>query len=40
MFQQQKEELIGNVAKSSAFVCYCGPFNTEYRNRLTADYFQ
>lgn len=40
MFNQQKEELVGNVAKASAFVCYCGPFNTEFRNKLTLDYFQ
>lgn len=39
-FQQQKEELVGNVAKSSAFVCYCGPFNTEFRNKLSNEYFQ
>jgi dynein heavy chain len=40
MFNQEKSELVGNVAKASAFVCYCGPFNNEFRTKLTVDYFQ
>lgn len=39
-FNQQKTELVGNVAKACAFVSYCGPFNSEFRNKLTLDYFQ
>jgi dynein heavy chain len=39
-FIQDKTDLIGNVAKAAAFVCYCGPFNSDFRNKLTADYFQ
>jgi dynein heavy chain len=38
-FNQQKTELVGNVAKACAFVSYCGPFNSEFRNKLTLDYF-
>ena len=33
-FKQTKKELVGNVAKASAFVSYCGPFNAEFRNIL------
>ena len=39
-FLQEKTDLIGNVAKAAAFVCYCGPFNSDFRNKLTIDYFQ
>jgi dynein heavy chain len=39
-FNKEKMELVGNVAKASAFVCYCGPFNTEFRNKLTNEFFQ
>jgi len=39
-FNKEKMELVGNVAKAAAFVCYCGPFNTEFRNKLTTEYFQ
>jgi dynein heavy chain len=38
-FASTKKKLVGNVAKACAFVSYCGPFNTEYRKKLTADYF-
>jgi len=34
LFKQTKKELVGNVAKASAFVSYCGPFNAEYRTIL------
>ncbi|KAL4479549.1 hypothetical protein ABPG72_018535, partial [Tetrahymena utriculariae] len=32
---QQKKKLIGNISLSTAFINYCGPFNTEYRNKLS-----
>jgi len=38
-FKATKMRLVGNVAKASAFVSYCGPFNAEFRTRLTDDYF-
>ena len=39
-FSNRKKKLVGNVAKACAFVSYCGPFNAEYRRKLTIDYFQ
>ena len=39
-FANTKKKLVGNVAKACAFVSYCGPFNTEYRKKLTIEYFQ
>ena len=39
-FATTKKKLVGNVAKACAFVSYCGPFNTEYRRKLTLEYFQ
>jgi dynein heavy chain len=30
-FKATKQRLVGNVAKACAFVCYCGPFNAEFR---------
>lgn len=39
-FKATKMRLVGNVAKACAFVCYCGPFNAEYRTLLTETYFQ
>ena len=39
-FASTKRKLVGNVAKACAFVSYCGPFNSEYRKKLTVDYFQ
>ncbi|KAL4465245.1 hypothetical protein ABPG74_001959 [Tetrahymena malaccensis] len=32
---EQKKNLVGNVSLSSAFINYCGPFNSEYRNKFT-----
>jgi len=34
-----KLNLVGDVAKGCAFVSYCGPFNSEFRDRLIDDYF-
>jgi dynein heavy chain len=39
-FKATKQRLVGNVAKACAFVCYCGPFNAEFRTALTEQYFQ
>lgn len=30
---------MGDVAVATAFVSYCGPFNSEFRNMLMKDYF-
>ena len=38
-FQQTKKQLVGDVAKACAFVSYCGPFNSNFRNKLINDYF-
>jgi dynein heavy chain len=35
-----KERLVGDVAKACAFVSYCGPFNSEFRQKLLDEYFQ
>lgn len=39
-FKSLKQRLVGDVAKACAFVSYCGPFNSEFRNKLLEDYFQ
>ena len=39
-FADRKHRLVGDVAKSCAFVSYCGPFNAEFRSILLTDYFQ
>jgi len=39
-FQSQKMRLSGDVAKAAAFVSYCGPFNAEFRNLLSTEYFE
>jgi dynein heavy chain, axonemal len=38
-FKSLKQKLVGNVAKACAFVSYCGPFNSEFRNKLLEEYF-
>jgi len=38
-FANLKLNLVGDVAKASAFVSYCGPFNTEFRDKLSENYF-
>jgi dynein heavy chain len=38
-FQQTKKQLVGDVAKACAFVSYCGPFNSNFRNKLINEYF-
>lgn len=38
-FSDQKIRLSGDVAKASAFVSYCGPFNAEFRDMLSNQYF-
>lgn len=39
-FKSLKQRLVGDVAKACAFVSYCGPFNSEFRNKLLDEYFQ
>ena len=38
-FKSLKQRLVGDVAKACAFVSYCGPFNSEFRQRLLDEYF-
>lgn len=38
-FKATKQKLVGNVAKASAFISYCGPFNAEFRTILNDQYF-
>jgi len=38
-FKATKNRLVGNVAKASAFISYCGPFNADFRNILNDQYF-
>jgi dynein heavy chain len=39
-FQSQKIRLCGDVAKAAAFVSYVGPFNAEFRETLSVNYFE
>lgn len=34
-----KKRLVGDVSAATAFISYCGPFNSEFRNMLMRDYF-
>jgi dynein heavy chain len=36
-FSDLKRRLVGDCAASCAFVCYCGPFNQEFRRYLIED---
>ena len=36
-FSDLKKRLVGDCAASCAFVCYCGPFNQEFRRYLVQD---
>jgi len=38
-FKSLKQRLVGDVAKACAFVSYCGPFNSEFREKLLNEYF-
>jgi hypothetical protein len=38
-FKSLKQRLAGDVAKACAFVSYCGPFNSEFRQKLLEEYF-
>lgn len=38
-FKSLKQRLVGDVAKACAFVSYCGPFNSEFRDKLMAEYY-
>ncbi|CAM39085.2 putative dynein heavy chain [Leishmania braziliensis MHOM/BR/75/M2904] len=38
-FKTLIDRLVGDVALSCAFISYCGPFNSEFRNQLLYDYF-
>ena len=38
-FADMKRRLVGDCAASIAFVCYCGPFNQEYRKLLIEEKF-
>jgi dynein heavy chain len=39
MFKDTKNRLVGDVAKASAFISYCGPFNADFRTLLNDTYF-
>ena len=36
---EDKRRLVGNSSLSTAFVSYCGPFNSEFRALLKDEYF-
>ncbi|CAG9316033.1 unnamed protein product [Blepharisma stoltei] len=38
-FADLKKRLVGDVAVSTAFMSYCGPFNSEFRTMMMKDYF-
>jgi len=38
-FKSLKQRLVGDVAKACAFVSYCGPFNSEFREKLLKEHF-
>jgi len=38
-FNDLKQRLVGDCAVGCAFVCYCGPFNQDFRSYLINDKF-
>ena len=36
---QKKTELVGNVGFATAFISYCGPFNSTFRDKIAKDRF-
>jgi dynein heavy chain len=38
-FADMKRRLVGDVAIATAFISYCGPFNSEFRSMLMKDYY-
>ncbi|CAD7937238.1 unnamed protein product [Amoebophrya sp. A120] len=38
-FALRRKALVGDIALCCAFVTYCGPFNSEFREKLNIDYF-
>eukprot|EP00919_Chromeraceae_sp_WS-2016_P024794 GHVR01058592.1.p1 GENE.GHVR01058592.1~~GHVR01058592.1.p1 ORF type:complete len:1591 (-),score=375.53 GHVR01058592.1:134-4906(-) len=38
-FAERRKRLVGDVCLASAFVSYCGPFNSEFREKLNSEYF-
>merc|ERR1711881_75581 len=38
-FKSLKQRLVGDVAIACAFVSYCGPFNSEFRDKINNDLF-
>merc|ERR1719265_2570478 len=37
MFATRRERLVGDVSIAGGFVSYCGPFNSEFREKLNGD---
>ena len=38
-FAELKKRLVGDVSVATAFISYCGPFNSEFRAMLIREYF-
>merc|ERR1719316_1162485 len=38
-FAIRRKRLIGDVALACGFVTYCGPFNSEFRDKINLEYF-